>query len=106
METYAKISHIFIDVRKKFFADAKEELVITGILGADRPYYKEGREVIKQLLLKGFISEHDYFKIAGKNVGMSMLDGNVFALDIDCHVISFQSVVMREYCRQELAKWV
>lgn len=95
-----------LDLRKKFFREAEEELEISGILGADQPYHKEGKRVIHELLLKGSIPEGDYFGIAGKDIGMTMLDGNVFVLDPDCRLLSFQSTVMREYCKQESARWI
>lgn len=93
-------------MRKKFFADAEQELAVAGILGVNQPYHDEGRKVIRELLKKGSIPEGDYFKVVGRDIGMRMLGGGVFELELDSRMITFQSTVMREYCRQKSAQWV
>lgn len=108
LKNLARAGHheTFEKVRARYFADARRKLSNAKILQPGQAYHEHGKRVVRLLLQHGCISEEVYFAAAGREVGMRMLDGNVFELDLDSREISFTSTVMREFCKREKALWV
>ena len=86
------------------FRDAESQLKIAGMLPRGR-YHKEGVMIIHQLLEKGSISYDDYSHLVDPEIGDGLLKKNVFALHIDSGLVTFQSTLMAQLCKQKSAYW-
>jgi hypothetical protein len=86
------------------FFDAEGELQSAELLPEHR-YHKEGREIIRELLEKGSISQRTLYRRVGIDTGNKLLETNVFAFHIDSGEVIFQSTVMKRYCEEHWADW-
>jgi hypothetical protein len=92
------------DIRRAMFSKAKGQLTSAGIL-PDSRYHKDGAKIIRELLKKGSISEHAYYRLVGCDTGDMLLETNIFAHHFNSGEITFQSTVMKRYCEENSAYW-
>ena len=104
MENRFGFSPFFTDVRIGMLSDAKTQLEIANVLPHDS-YHKEGATIIRELLEKGSISSDRYFDLLGPEVGNMLLETNVFAQHFSLETITFQSTLIAQACKQNLAYW-
>ena len=94
----------FTEVRTILFNDARNELLSAGIYRG-RCDQKAGAVIIRELLEKESISHNDYFRLVDAATGDRLLESNVFAFNINSGKITFQSTLMRRYCKANPADW-
>jgi hypothetical protein len=61
--------------------------------------------VISALLEKGSISEREYIKLTGPEVGDKLLGANVFSFHFDTREVTFQSTLMKRVCEETRSEW-
>ena len=104
MENRFGFSPFFTEVRSAMLSDAKSQLAFAMVLPHDS-YHKEGATIIHELLEKGSISSDRYFDLIGREVGNMLLETNVFAQHFSLETITFQSTLIAQACKQNLAYW-
>jgi len=104
MENRFGFSPFFTDVRIAMSRDAEQQLAIAQVLPNYR-YHKEGATIIRELLEKGSMSSKRYFGLLGPEVGNMLLETNVFAQHFGLGTITFQSTLIAQACKQNLASW-
>ena len=104
MENRFRFSPFFTDLRIDMLRDSKTQLEIANVLPKQR-YHKEGATIIHELLEKGSISSDRYFDLIGREVGNMLLETNVFAQHFSLETITFQSTLIAQACKQNLASW-
>jgi len=91
-------------IRQMMFLDAESALESTGI-NPGRPYHKDGAVIIRELLKKGSISKHTYYDLVNADTADKLLEGNVFAMQVNSKEVNFQSTVIKRYCEENSALW-
>ena len=104
MENRFRFSPFFTDLRIDMLRDSKTQLEIANVLPKQR-YHKEGATIIRELLEKGSISSDRYFDLIGREAGNRLLETNVFAQHFSLETITFQSTLIAQACKQNLAYW-
>ena len=84
------------------FEEAAGQLQTAQIFPA-YPYYEKGKNVVHKLLKEGYISESEYYELMGPELGKKALENNVFALHIGPGQVTFQSTVMKQFCKEVFA---
>ena len=85
-------------------SDAKTQLKIAMFL-PKHCYHKEGATIIRELLEKGSMSSDRYYDLIGHETGHKLLETNVFAQHFSLETIIFQSTLIAQACKQNLAYW-
>ena len=97
-------SHYITDIKQTMFFDAKEKICQAEI-HSNSCYHEKGAQVISLLLKKnGSISEDDYMALTGHEIGIKLLEENVFAFQFKSRQVTFQSTLMMRCC-EEMAHW-
>ena len=90
-------------MREMMFSSAEEQLKSAEILPEHR-YHKDGAKVVRELL-KGSISRSTFYGLVGVDTGDKLLETNIFAFHFNSREITFQSTVMKRYCKENSALW-
>jgi hypothetical protein len=86
------------------FEEAANQLKSAEIF-PDYANYEKGKRVVHELLKKESISEAKYYQIMGPKLGKEVLAHNVFALHFNSGQITFQSTVMKQFCKENSTSW-
>lgn len=89
-------------VRKSEFARVKKQLDSAGLLYDG---HETGGTVIRKLLDEGSISYDDYIRLIGYKNGDVLLERNVFAVHYISDRITFQSTIVQQFCKENLAMY-
>ena len=97
------VSNNFIDIRRAMFQEASAQLGLAEMDPTGR-YHKEGAAIVSKLLQeKGSISKNAYYSLIGREVGVNLLEGNVFAFRFNSGEVTFRSTMVKRFCEQ--ATW-
>jgi hypothetical protein len=80
------------------------EICLRGRLELDSCYkgYRERETVIRQFLKKGSMSKDALFKLAGPELGQSMLDTKGLVHHIDSDQVTIQSTLVTRWCEKRV----
>ncbi|RVD82970.1 uncharacterized protein DFL_007377 [Arthrobotrys flagrans] len=89
-------------VRKSSFTWVKKQLESAGLLYGG---HETGGTIIRKLLDEGSISYDDYIRLTGHQNGDALLERNVFAFHYISDRITFQSTIVQQFCKENLAMY-
>jgi hypothetical protein len=92
-------------VGQMMFSDAASRLKAAEILPGRR-CHKDGAVIIRELLKKGSMSDSTYYDLVDADIGDKLLEANVFAFHVNSRDVSFQSTVMKQFCKENSALWI
>jgi hypothetical protein len=72
-------------------------------LGDD--FYKDGPEIIRDLLEGGSISRQRFYGLVGREIAEKFLETHLFTSHFGSREITFQSTVMKRFCEKHKALW-
>jgi hypothetical protein len=93
-----------IGIKTDLHSAARSQLRIAGFCEGS-PHHRQGAAIITKLLKEESINENEFIKLAGREVGDKLLEGNVFAFDFDKNQVTFQSTLMKRCCHDNESWW-
>lgn len=94
----------FTGIKQVLLRDARAQVQGAQIMPGAR-YHDKGSQIIKALLKRRRLTENEYYKQIGFDIGYSLLEKNVFALHVESGMVTFQSRLIERFCESEQGLW-